>query len=229
MSQKFNSENVKMEFQEFLRKQEEVYNRFRDASNLQTEGTKPNIPKSQGGYLIVLRHPLEIAQKVEEFSRRISQAVPAIVYDSAALHTTISDFGIKENFTPEKDTLERLCNSVRGVQIINKPIISYSEWLCNQNTTIIAGIPNLAFLEVAQNFYSSAERNGVQLRLPWGAHITANRFAEQKSPEELKDFFKLMREAPVLGDSVPENIDVAYFDFSPKGFKTTTYERFSLK
>ncbi|MDD5192190.1 MAG: hypothetical protein PHH54_00155 [Candidatus Nanoarchaeia archaeon] len=218
-----------MEFQEFLRKQEEVYDKFRDTSKLQNEGTKPDIPKSQGGYLIVLRHPLEIAQKIEEFSRRISQAVPAIVYDSATVHTTISDLGIKGNFAPEKDTLERLCNSVRGALIVNKPTISYLEWLYNQNTVIVAGMPNQVFLEVAQNVYSSAEGNGVQLRLPWGAHITSNRFAEQKSPEELTDFFKLMNEAPVLGNSVPKNIDVAYFDFSPKGFKTTTYERFSLK
>ena len=218
-----------MEFQEFLRKQEEVYNRFRDTSKLQTEGTKPNIPQSQGGYLIVFRHHSDIANGVEGFSRRISQAVPAIVYDSATIHTTISDLGIKENFAPETDTLERLCNSVRGALIVSKPLISYSEWLYNQNTVIVAGIPNQAFLEVAQNVYSAAEGNGVQLRLPWGAHITANRFAEQKSPEELKDFFKLMKEAPVLGNSIPENIDVAYFDFSPKGFKTTTYERFSSK
>lgn len=218
-----------MEFQEFLRKQEEVYNKFRDISKLQNEGIKPNIPKSQGGYLIVFRHPLEIAQKVEGFSRRISQAVPAIIYDSANVHTTISDFGIKEDFVPEKDTLEKLCNSVRGAVITNKPLISYSEYLFNQNTVLVAGISNQAFLEVAQNIYSSAEGKGIQLRLPWGAHITANRFVEQKSPEKLKDFFKLMKEAPVLGNSVPENIDVAYFDFSPNGFKITTYERFSLK
>jgi len=218
-----------MEFEEFLTKQEEVYNRFRDTSKLKAEGTKPNIPKHQGGYLIVFRHPLEIAQRVGEFSNRISQTVPAIVYDANTVHTTISDFGIKEDFVPEKNTLRRLCNSVKETVIIGKPIISYSEWLYNQNTVLVAGIPNQRFLEIAQKIYSSGEKNGVQLRLPWGAHITSNRFTEQKTPEELKDFFKLMKEAPVLGESVPENIDVAYFDFSPEEFKTVTYERFNLR
>ncbi|MEK6925730.1 MAG: hypothetical protein AABW50_00465 [Nanoarchaeota archaeon] len=217
-----------MEFKEFLGKQEEVYSRFRDTSKVKAEGTKPNIPESQGGYLIVLRHPLEIAQEIGEFSKRISQAVPLIVYDSSTIHTTISDFGIKENFIPKKDTLERLCDSVRVVLILNKPIIFYSEWLYNQNTIIVAGTPDKAFLEAAQNIYSSGEKNFVKLRLPWGAHITTDRFTEQKNPEELKDFFKLMKEAPTLEESVPENIDVGYFDFSPKGFDLTVYERFKL-
>ncbi len=38
-----------MEFEEFLTKQEEVYARFRDTSKIELEGTKPNIPDSQGG------------------------------------------------------------------------------------------------------------------------------------------------------------------------------------
>ena len=217
-----------MDFTEFIAKQEEVYNKFRDISKLEIEGTKPSIPDSQGGYLIIFRHPLKVTEKVEGFSKRISQIVPAIVYDSATIHTTISDFGIKEGFAPEKDILEKLCNSARRVFFKDTPAISYSEWLYNQNTVIVAGMPDETFLEIAQGIYSSGEKNGIKLRMPWGAHITVNRFTEQKSPEELKDFFKLMKEAPVLGKSVPENIDVAYFDFSPKGFKTTTYERFKL-
>jgi len=217
-----------MEFREFLRKQEEVYNQFRDISKLEIEGTKPNIPNSQGGYLIAFRHPSEITQKIDGFSRRISQVVPIMVYDSATIHTTISDLDVRENFTPQKEILNRLTNSVREVVIIDKPTISYSEWLYNQNTVIVAGVPNQIFSKVSQDVYSSGEKNGVKLRLPWGAHITADRFTEEKNPKELKDFFKLMKEAPVLGESIPENIDVAYFDFSPRGFKITTYERFSL-
>ena len=41
-------------------------------------------------------------------------------------------------------------------------------------------------------------------------------------------FFKLMKEAPILGESTPENIDVGYFDFGRNGFKIETYERFKL-
>ena len=218
-----------MEFQEFLRKQEEVYSRFRDTSKIMAEGTKPSLPaKPQGGYLIVFRHSIEISQEVERFSRRISQAAPAIVYDAATVHTTISDFGIKESFIPEADTLAKLCNSVRNV-VMNRPTISYGEWLFNQNTVLVAGMPNQAFLEVVQNVHSSAERNGVQLRMPWGAHITANRFTQTKNPTELSDFFKLMKEAPKLGESEPEFIDVGYFEFNMERFLFNIYERFSLK
>ena len=223
-----NSENINMDFQEFLRKQEAVYNGFRDISKVESEGTKPNIPVSQGGYLIVFRHALEISQKIGRFSKRIFEEVPAIVYDSATVHTTISELGIRELFIPEKNTLEKLCSLVREIVIADKPVVSYSEWLFNQNTVIVAGVPNQGFFDVAQKVYSLGERNNIKLRLPWGAQITANRFTETRTPEELKDFFKLMKESPVLGKSVLETIDVAYFYFNPNGFKITTYERFSL-
>ena len=39
------------------------------------------------------------------------------------------------------------------------------------------------FLKSLENIRSYGESNGFQLILPWGAHITANRFTEQKSPE----------------------------------------------
>ena len=217
-----------MEFRDFLVGQGEVYAKFRDTSKLEAEGTKPNISNFQG-YMISFRHRSEIAQRAEDFSKRLSQTVPLMVYDSDTIHTTISDFGIKEDFTQNKDILERLCSCVRDVIVQNKPEISYREWLYNQNTVLVAGIPNQAFFNVAQNICSLGEKNRVQLRLPWGAHITAGRFTEQKSPRELSDFLKLMKEAPVLGTSMPEKIDVAYFDFNRDGFKIICYERFKIK
>ncbi len=218
-----------MDFKEFLTKQEEVYNRFRDTCKMEAEGTKPNIPqKSQGGYLIAFRHSTEITQKVEDFSRRLAQTVPLIIYNTKTIHTTISDYGIKEDFVPDKDVLDKLCFFAGRYRVVDQPKISYKEWLYNQNTIIVAGMPNSIFLETAQKIYSLGEKKGVQLRMPWGAHITAGRFTEQTSPKELSDFFKLMKEAPVLGESRPAKIDVAYFNFSPEGFKVTVCERFSL-
>lgn len=217
-----------MEFKEFLDKQEEVYSRFRDTSKVQTDGTKPSIPERQRGYVIIFRHPPEIAQKMSDFSRRISQVVPSLFYDFDTIHTTISDLIVGENFTPEKDTLEKLCDSVRGTRIANKPQILYSEWLYNQNTVLVSGIPNQFFFEIVQGVYSLGKQKGLGVRLPWGAHITVSRFLEEEKPEKLTDFFKLMKEAPELKASVPENIEVGYFDFGRAGFKITTHERFKL-
>lgn len=217
-----------MDFQEFLIEQEKVYSRFRDTSKLVTEGTRPNIPDSQGGYLIVFRHPRDIAERIGEFSKRISQTVPAIVYDSETVHTSISDYGLREGFVPEKEVLSSLCDSVKETVTLGRPKINYFSWLYNQNTVIVAGTPDKRFFQMAKGVYSAAEKRGLKLRLPWGSHITANRFTGQRSPKELEDFFRLMDEAPVIGESVSELIDVAYFNFSPQGFKVTVHERFSL-
>ena len=217
-----------MGFNEFLDKQDEVYSRFRDTSKIHNEGTKPAVPERQGGYLIVFRHSQEIAQKISDFSKRISQAIPSLFYDFATIHTTISDLIMGENFTPEKDTLEKLCASVVVAKIVNKPQILYSEWLYNQNTVLAAGIPDQPFFDIIQDVYSLGKQKGLSVRLPWGAHITVSRFLEERKPEELDDFVKLMKEAPILGESTPENIDVGYFDFGRNGFKIETYERFKL-
>ena len=218
-----------MDFQEFLTGQDEIYARFRDTSKFDTGGTKPNIPVSQGAYLIAFRHPDAITEKIEKFSRRLSQVIPLIVYNSSAIHTTISDFGVSEDFIPEESTFRRLCDVVGNAVITKSPAISYPGWLYNQDTIILAGTPDQAFLDVAEGVCSSGRRKGFDLRLPWGAHITADRFSEQRSPAELRDFVTLMKEAPVLGVSVPKYIDVACLNLSPRGFAITTYERFDLK
>ena len=218
-----------MEFREFLAKQEEVYNRFRDTSKIKSLGTQPNIPESQSGYLMVFRHPLEMALEIEKFSRRIATHVPLMVYDSITIHTTISDYGIVSgSFAPDKTILEKLS---KVAQKISKtpPTISYTEWLYNQNTLFVAGNSNELFLQIAEQAKAKAEREGIQLRLPWGAHITAARFKESKTPKDLEEFFKLMQEAPLIGNSKSKFLDVGYFDFSPRGFNITIHDRFNLQ
>jgi 2'-5' RNA ligase len=218
-----------MTFQEFLTKQGEVYDRFRNTSRVKTLGLEPTIPQSpQGGYLIILRHPKEIAERVADFSRRIADSVPAVVYDAETVHTTISDYGIQEGFKPDEGILRKLCQVVARRKIRETPVISYTEWLYNQNTAIVAGNPNETFLHLAEEIRSEADKEGINLRPPWGAHITTNRFKEKRTPQELGDFFRLMQEAPILGTSRPEFIDVAYFDFSPDHFNVQVHERFPL-
>ena len=73
-----------------------------------------------------------------------------------------------------------------------------------------------------------ANRKGLRLRRPWGAHMTANRFKERRDPKRLRDFFKLMKEAPVIGKSRPEKLDVGYFILTPDGFDMHIYESFPL-
>ena len=55
-------------------------------------------------------------------------------------------------------------------------------------------------------------------------------FYKKRTPEELKDFFTLMKEAPVIGESKPYHLDVGYFEVD-KNHKFTfhTCEGFDLR
>ena len=216
-----------MDIEDFLTKQEEVYARFRNTSKVQSEGTKPNLPNQQGGYLIIFKHAEEISEKIGDFSRKISQSIPLMAYDSKTIHTTISDYNISEIFNPDKNILDNICDSVNSIAV-GKLKIGYNEWLYNQDTVLVAGYPNEIFLDISKSIYWSAIQKGINLRMPWGAHITAGRFTKQKSPNDLSDFFKLMKETPKIGISNPKIIDVGYFSFGKKGFTINTYEKFVI-
>lgn len=192
------------------------------------ERINPSIPESQGGYLIILRHSEEISEKIANFSERVSNCVPAVKYDKDTIHTTVSDYLLGENFEPDYEILKNLSDTVSNVRGKRLLSIDYSEWLYNSNTVLVAGEPNHQFLAIAEEVKANAQKKEIDLRLPWGAHITTNRFAEEKTRKELSDFFELIKEAPVLGTSKPQFIDVGYFTFSEQVFKVTPYERFNL-
>jgi hypothetical protein len=218
-----------MDFDEFLRKEKEVYDRFRDTSKLVVAGLDPKIPTQQGGYLITYRHPNSITNRLGEFSRQVSEIVPSIIYDRENAHTTISDFQVQDNFSAETTTLNQLadivysCLPLSGVVFIN-----YSGWLLNQNTGIAEGYPNQPFVEHASKIVDLSHSNGVQIRPPWGAHITTSRFLQTCSQEEVSELIDLFKHTKPLGESKPEFLDVGYFIFSREGFKYNIHERFKV-
>ncbi|MDP2926002.1 MAG: hypothetical protein Q8N99_06525 [Nanoarchaeota archaeon] len=216
-----------MDFQEFLEKQSNIYSSFIE-SIVRTSGIEPKIPKNQGAYLIAFRHPEEITERVARFSNRIADALPAIVYDKSNVHTSIFVYGLKEDFNPDADVLDNLNKAVKGISR-QVPKIDYRQWLYNRECVIVEGIPDKRFLDIAIKIKSSAEVHGLELKLPWGAHITASRFKEPRNPDELGDFFKLMSEAPLLGESRPVRIGIGYFNISPNGFLYKVLQNIELK
>ena len=214
------------DFEQWHKAMQGIYGRFkRDGDKI--EETIPNIPESQGGYIIVLRHPEDISERVSSFSKRISSCVPALTYDRDTIHTTLSDHIPEGVFEPDQSILRNLCDAVSNIER-TPPSIDYTSWLYNPNTVLVAGNPDKKFLEMIEKIKAEMQEKETELRLPWGAHITTNRFTERKTNRELFDFFKLMQEAPVLGKSKPKYIDVGHFSFSEQGFRITTYERFNL-
>jgi len=218
-----------MEFQEFLTKQEEVYQNFKNSEEtVRKEGIKAHDSKGESAYFIAFRHLPEIAEKVEEFSLRIARELPSLTYMKEAVHTTISDYNVRKDFTLNPDILRKLSTAVYSIrEELSRVSIDYTKWLYNQDTLIAAGMPNESFLRNSEIIRDAAVAEGLELRLPWGAHITTARFEESLSPDSLSDFYKLMQEAVPIGNSIPFAIDIGVGHITEE-FELNTYERFQL-
>jgi len=219
-----------MNFKEFLKKQASIYDEFRDMSAIERDGLVPKIPDYRGGYVITFQHPDNIMRALEKFSHRASEILPAIKYGTINAHTTISDFQVQDNFSPHSKILDELAQIVYASKpFFTQPIIYYDEWLLNQNTGIAAGKPNRAFFDLAMRIVSCAQQHGIQLRFPWGAHITTNRFLRNGSNEEIKELLNFYKRGTPLGQSLPNYINIGYFIFTHKEFELNVYKKFILK
>lgn len=213
-------------FEQWSARMQEIYDGFSKGDE-RVESTISTIPESQGGYLIILRHSQEISEKIARFSERVSLSVPSIKYDAETIHTTISDYSLTSELEPDEEVLRNLSESVISSSRISSRI-NYLDWRYNTNTVLVEGRPEKQFLDLSKEIRESAQKKGIDLRLPWGAHITTNRFTENLAKAELSDFFRLMQEAPEIGLSVPRYLDVGYFQLNKQGLNITFYERFNL-
>lgn len=218
-----------MNFLEFINKQNRIYDEFRDTSKVMVEGIVPKIFENEGGYIIAYRHPENIVKRVEEFSEKVSRIVPSIKYHKDNLHTTFATYSVSNNFQVDKYTLEKLSNIISSnLALIKEVEIDYSEWLIDQTTGIVGGIPNKEFFENAELIVKAAKQDEIELKLPWGAHITTNRFLQTIPKNQIVELISLFKNSKPLGISKPKYIDVGYFNTTSKEFRFTIYKRFNL-
>lgn len=218
-----------MNFIEFMEKQNRIYGEFRDTSKVMAEGIAPRSFENEGGYIIAYRHTENIVNGVEEFSEKVSKIVPSIKYYKDNLHTTFATYKVSNNFEVDNNILEKLSNIISSnLELIKEVEIDYSEWLIDQTTGIVGGIPNKEFFENAELIVEAARQEGIELKLPWGAHITTNRFLETIPKELILELISLFKNTKPLGISKPEYIDVGYFNTTSKEFRFNIYKRFKL-
>lgn len=215
-----------MSYKEFIEKQNQIYSNFENSSIKET-GTNPSgiVINGTKEYLIALRHSDKVNEKIAPFSERIGKEVPIVEYKAEDLHTTITNHPFEKE---EDNLLERLCGGLFNVQNL-RSVILYDEWLYNENTVIVKGDASKEFYFLSKEVLNKLKENKIELRMPWGAHITATRFKEKMNPKELRGFFKLMREAPQIGASIPQYIDVGIIHLNKEKFNFDVYRRFELK
>jgi len=219
----------KMGFTDFLSNQKKIYDEFRDTSKILSEGLIPQISDYKGGYIIALRHSENIVTGVEKFTEKISRVTSSIKYDENNLHTTLATYQVVDDFCPVKEILEKLVRTVCDNLLLMKKIeIEYREWLMNQDSGIVSGIPNMAFYENVRRIIESAQGYGINLKFPWGAHITVSRFLGKVTHEQVLELLDIFKSSEPLGISRPKYIDVGYFNLTPKSFKINVCERFEI-
>ncbi|WP_291583647.1 hypothetical protein [Clostridium sp. UBA6640] len=218
-----------MSFCEFLEKQEKIYTEFKDTSKVREEGLVPQISINKGGYIIALRHSRNIINAADKFTKEVDTIISSIKYDESNIHTTLGTYEVKDEFSPANKTLELIINAAKySVSSIKGIQIDYNEWLMNQDTGIIAGISNISFFEYIKKLNEYAQMNGIELKRPWGAHITVSRFLEKISYDKTLELLDIFKKSKPIGISIPKYLDVGYFNLTPDSFNFNVCERFKI-
>ena len=212
---------------EFITGQKVIHQKLRElACDVQIQGIEPdpNLKNKTGGFFIVLEHPPEIVRVAEDFSRKVSRAAPAIVYNAKAINTSLgsyrSGFGFmaNPNKAEHREILEEMSAATRSaLQVFEKKScwIDYVEYLHSSFMAMAVGIPNEGFAELVEEISYACGKRNIPLNPAWGVHITLNRFTARVPAEKLGDFFKLFWNAPPLGKSFPTGVKVGYAMWEP--------------
>lgn len=214
---------------EFVEKQKSIYENSFDAKSIAETGILPsNAVNERDGYLVVLRHPTDIVERVSSFTDRIAEVVPVMPYTRDNTHTTIFAQGMQHRPASEHSMdqriIDQLSESITEEDDLNGVTIPYQDWLYNKDSVIVKGIAGVDFVGLANKVLSACS----VAKGPWGGHITSARFTNERDAEGLYEFFDLMDEAPEIGTSNPEYLDVVYVQVEDGKVSLETQERFSL-
>lgn len=213
----------------FLEKQNRIYSEFRDISNIKIEGLKPKLEDNKGGYIIALRHPNNIISEIDKITSKVNEKVTCIKYDKSNIHTTLATYNECIGFIHDKKQLELIASiAEKNITLIKGLKINYYECLINQDTAIVAGIPNEKFIEYIDRISKDASKYNIEFKMPWGAHITISRFLRKTSYDKTLELLDIVKENKEIGISVPISVDIGYYKLSKESFKINVYKSINL-
>lgn len=179
-----------MIYEDFIAKEQGVYGKFNLAmANLGETGMQPDpvVTDRKGGYFINFALNPSIEDQIQAFAERVKSEVPSIlVYGKEMLHTTLSDLLVTSGFIPHKspDYHEVSSKLAQAVYIARERTASFvgcsyaDGFVFNGTTGILKGKPARTFLQYAATIVEEAAKLGIELRLPWGAHVTFARASQ---------------------------------------------------
>lgn len=198
-----------------------------------THGFKPHTNHmDKGAYLIVLRYPDEVVQRVGEFTEAAAREFGFFIpHARDGLHTTLSNFRERTNFEPSKEESDALCDVVRSLDIVGVEI-DFQDWIYDRDTLILAGYPSDAFWYLGERVQQNAQGNDLtrgKINQPDIAHMTGLRCIRDTTTRDVRHFSEYLRDkAPIdIDETTPTGIEIAHCRTTKKGFEYTTVEHFS--
>lgn len=213
--------------EEFINKQKRIYKEIQTDANHLSKLT-PIAFHNQGGYIVALRHSDDVVEAIEKFNDRIEKMIPIMKYDRTNLHTTMATFQVQDHFEPDENMLDRMLDVLKGRSLTCEPMeIGYREYLLDRSAIILAGEFCEGFYVNSTNLISALQDDGFQFKYPWGTHITACRFKEKGSLEQIREIQAVIAESQINLTSVPKQIDVGYYRNDGERFELCVYESLS--
>ena len=221
--------NSEEDYQKWLKSAHGIYDKFRGQMVDATQnGMKPDpfIVDMTGGYYLFRRpHPL-VWQRLSSFGEKIKDIAPnVLVYKGGVLHSTFTDYQVKPGFTPSH--AEDHIQVIKGLDGIVKklarattkrPQATYKDVLFGLHAFMLEGEMDQTFYEHACIVREEGEKLGMNLRLPWGTHITFARTSGEVTPTQVKQLVELCRMSPFPpGSEYPFfSIEAGWYTMNPK-------------
>lgn len=210
----------------WLENMRRVYAGFADATAaLPATGMKPDpvYASKAGGYLVAFGFNSYTVEEVGLLGQKIVQAAPSLfVYPGKMLHVSIVTACQADGFYAPKDpqfrsVLDALCGAAQKAgEVRMRAALEFNDGapslLCNQTTAILATTPVGAYGLYVQAVLEESAKRGLQVRAPWGSHMTIARSTQVVSPQDSVALASLCHETqPPFRYSKCCSLDVGHY------------------
>ncbi len=205
---------------------------------------------TQSAFLVCYRFGGPTVDEIASLSQAVDTTVGGLMYGQHNAHVTVSDYQLTrghELLMPGRmepgeidraaDVLNRLSEAValavkqkpEGEHFIDFGYGDDNGVFTNGETVTMAGTPSIELDKLSHLVVLRAAELGIELRLPWGYHVTVSRFTENRRRSEIDTLLELLRTAPRLGRRYPVAVEVGLFNTDPRiGFDYRVASRHEL-
>ena len=214
-------------YDDYIQKQLEIYLRaFRGTENTVLTPHKLVVQGARG-YLIAWTYPYRLSKLFATFGRNIGRILPAICYGPDQLHTTITDYLVAPSTEIDNDILKQLCQVVNLSKYkIRSSRNIFSHWVFGKDSVIIPAFADDFFIESSLLIQGSGREMGLDLRLPWGSHITVARFTEEVvDREKIRQLQEMLSFSPA-GEFILDTLIVGSFELTQNSFRLDVFNSY---